>query len=97
MKNKTWVKTINLNNRTFELIFYRRNEMSFLWCQGYEIYRPKKNFFDIFYKNQIFEFWTEDEESIVKLALKEIDKIFEREEKMKNAEKALDKFADYII
>jgi hypothetical protein len=96
MKNKTWVKTVKLNNRTFELVFYR-DEMKFLWCQAYEIYRPKKNFFDIFYKGEIFKFWTEDEDAIVKMALKEIDKIFEQEEKMKNAEKALDKFADYIV
>ena len=74
MKNKTWVKTVELNNRTFELVFYR-DEMSFLWCHGYEIYRPKKNFFDIFYKSEIFRFWTGDEESIIELALKEIDKI----------------------
>ena len=96
MKNKTWVKTIKLNNRTFELVFYR-DEMKFLRCQAYEIYRPKKNFFDIFYKGEIFKFWTEDEDAIVEMALEEIDKIFEQEEKTKKAEKALDEFADYII
>jgi len=96
LHNKQWIKTIEMNGRTFELIF-GRDEWNFLWCWAYEIYRPKKHFFDFFYKSEIFRFWTPDEETIVKQALEKIDEIFALEDRTKKVEKALDKFADYIV
>jgi hypothetical protein len=96
LHDKQWVKVVKMNGRTFKLIF-GRDTWNFLWCWGYEIYRPKKHFFDFSYKSEVFKFWTPDEETIIEQALAKIDDLFKEEEKTKKVEKALDKFADYIV
>lgn len=96
MKNKEWVKNVTVNNRNFKITFYR-DEWNFLWFKVEEIYRPKKNFFDFTWKEEICCLWTSEEETVIEQALSKIDKLFTEEEKTKKVEKALDKFADYIV
>ena len=97
MTNNQWVKTVEVNGRTFELVF-SYDQYDFFWCYGYEI-RPKKCFFDIFYKTEVFRTCTfyEDIDSIFQYGLKEIRKYLGQEEKRKEVKKALDKFADYVV
>lgn len=96
MKNKIWIKNVTVNNRNFKITFYR-DEWNFLWFKVEEIYRKKKNFFDWSWKEEISCHWTDDEETIIEQALSKIDELFEEEEKTEKVEKALDKFADYIV
>lgn len=94
--NKTWVKNITLNNRNFRLEFYR-DTWNLLWCEIYEVYREKKHFFDFSYQDKVNSFWTSHEDTIIEQALEKIDNMFKSENISANAEKALDKFADYIV
>ena len=96
MKNKEWIKNVTINNRNFKITFYR-DEWNFLWFKVEEIYRKKKNFFDFTWKKEICCLWTSEEETVIEQALAKIDKLFAEEEKTKKVEKALDKFADYIV
>ena len=96
MKNKEWIKNVTVNNRNFKITFYR-DEWNFLWFKVEEIYRKKKNFFDFTWKEEICCYWTDKEETVIEQALAKIDKLFAEEEKTKKEEKALDKFADYIV
>lgn len=96
MKNKEWIKNVTVNNRNFKITFYR-DEWNFLWFKVEEIYRKKKNIFDFTWKEEICCHWTDEEETIIQQALARIDKLFTEEEKTKKVEKALDKFADYIV
>lgn len=94
--SKTWIKNITLNNRNFRLEFYR-DSWNLLWCEIYEIYREKKHFFDSDYRCEIRRFWTAKEDTIIEQALEIIDNMFKTENMSEKAEKALDKFADYIV
>ncbi len=96
MKNKEWIKNVTVNNRNFKITFYR-DYWNLLWFKVEEIYRKKKNLFDLTWKEEICCLWTSEEETVIEQALSKIDKLFTEEEKTKKVEKALDKFADYIV
>ena len=95
-KTKEWIKNVTINNRNFQITFFR-DEWNLLWFKVEEIYRKKRNFFDWSWKKEICCHWTEKEETIIEQALAKIDKLFETEDRTKRVEKALDKFADYIV
>ncbi len=94
--NKAWIKNVTVNNRNFKITFYR-DSWNILWFRIEEIYRQKKNIFDLTWKEEICRRWTDEEETIIEQALTKIDELFAEEEKTKKVEKALDKFADYIV
>ncbi len=98
MTNNQWIKTVEVNERVFELVF-SYDQYDYLWCYGYEILRPKKCFFDIFYKTEVFRIYTiyEDIDTMFQSALKEIRKYLGQEEKRKEIKKALDKFTNYVV
>jgi len=96
MKDKKWIKNVTVNNHNFKITFYR-DVWNHLWFKVEEIYRKKKNFFDLTWKKEICCFWTDKEETVIQQALSKIDELFAKEEKTKRVEKALDKFADYIV
>lgn len=74
-----WVKDIQKNNRTFRLTFMEDVTVKGLWhCVGEEIYRKKKNIFDFTWKEEVFEFYT-DNGDIVKKAMGKIKDIFDDE------------------
>ena len=96
MADKIWIKNVTVNNRNFRITFYR-DKWELLRFKIEEIYRKKKLFFNLTWKEKICCYWTDEEESIIELALTKIDELFIEEEKTKKVEKALDKFADYIV
>ena len=87
IKNKEWIKNVTINNRNFKITFYRDDEWNFLWFKVEEIYRQKKNFFDLTWKKEICHFWTDEEETVIEQALAEIDRLLIREERTKKIEK----------
>lgn len=49
-----WIKDITRNNRTFRLTFYEEPLCNGMWhCIVEEIYRKKKNIFDLSWKDEI--------------------------------------------
>lgn len=94
--NKKWIKNVTINNRNFRITFYR-DGWNCLCFKIEEIYRQKKNFFDLTWKKKIGEYWAINEDTVIEQALEKIDKLFKKQEEKEKVEKALDKFADYIV
>lgn len=91
---KKWIKDITKNNRTFRLTFYEEPLVNGLWyCICEEIYRKKKNIFDLFWKDEVFSFCTVDK-NVVKKALKKIDFIFKNEREREYTIKELNNFVE---
>lgn len=94
---KKWIKVVEVNNHKYKLVF-KRDNWEWLWCTCYELYQHKQHFLSFLYQEEeIFRFWTPDEETIIEQALEKINDIFKKEKYKKNVEEMLDKFTDYTI
>ncbi|MBR0372063.1 MAG: hypothetical protein IJH63_15335 [Methanobrevibacter sp.] len=74
-----WIKDITRNNRTFRLTFYEEPLCNGMWhCIVEEIYRKKKNIFDLSWKDEIVRFCTTNK-NVLKQAFERIDFVFKSE------------------
>lgn len=89
---RKWVKDIKKGNRTFRLTFIEDACIKGLWhCIGEELYHKKKNIFDFSWKEEVFEFYTGNED-IVNMAMKSIQNIFDAEKSRGKTIKSLNEF-----
>lgn len=92
----SWVKDVEINKRKFRLTFSEDTVCKGLYhCLGEEIYHDKKHLLDFGWKDQVFEFYTADED-IIDIAFTKINSLFDSEKTNKIIKDKLDTFINSV-